>query len=157
MLLCWTLSEESCFLIFSFMSSGLCLYFFLIFKVFFFYMDHFLIWIWYNQFWIWICYKHCFCFTFLFFGHEASGNFSSPTRDWTSTPCIRRWSLNHWTTREVPFYFRSPFPTPLGASIDYFSVFYLNILKKVLQCCISFCHTTGPKSSCMVEQDWENI
>ena len=27
---------------------------------------------------------------------------SSPTRDWTCTPCIARQSLNHWTTREVP-------------------------------------------------------
>ena len=27
---------------------------------------------------------------------------SSLTRDQTRTPCIGRWSLNHWTTREVP-------------------------------------------------------
>ena len=27
---------------------------------------------------------------------------SSQTRDWTCTLCIRRWSLNHWTTREIP-------------------------------------------------------
>ena len=27
---------------------------------------------------------------------------SSLTRDRTSTPCIGRQSLNHWTTREVP-------------------------------------------------------
>ena len=26
---------------------------------------------------------------------------SSPTRDWTCIPCIERWILNHWTTREV--------------------------------------------------------
>ena len=26
----------------------------------------------------------------------------SPTRDWTHTPCIERWSLNHWTSRKVP-------------------------------------------------------
>ena len=25
-----------------------------------------------------------------------------PTRDRTCTPCIKAWSLNHWTTREVP-------------------------------------------------------
>ena len=30
---------------------------------------------------------------------------SSPTRDRTRTPCIGRWSLNHWTTREVPWAF----------------------------------------------------
>ena len=28
-------------------------------------------------------------------------NLSSPTRDWTHVLCSRRWSLNHWATREV--------------------------------------------------------
>ena len=27
---------------------------------------------------------------------------SSPTRDQTHVPCIGRWMLNYWTTREVP-------------------------------------------------------
>ena len=27
---------------------------------------------------------------------------SSPTRNQTQVPCIGRWILNHWTTREVP-------------------------------------------------------
>ena len=27
---------------------------------------------------------------------------NSPTRDQTYTPCIRRCTLNHWTTREIP-------------------------------------------------------
>ena len=27
---------------------------------------------------------------------------TSPTRDQTCAPCIARWILNHWTTREVP-------------------------------------------------------
>ena len=26
---------------------------------------------------------------------------SSRTRDWTHVPCIGRWILNHWTTREL--------------------------------------------------------
>ena len=30
---------------------------------------------------------------------------SSQTRDWTCTPCIGRWSLNHWTTSEVPCHY----------------------------------------------------
>ena len=30
---------------------------------------------------------------------------SSRTRDWTCTPCIGRWSLNHWTTSEVPCHY----------------------------------------------------
>ena len=28
---------------------------------------------------------------------------SSPTRDWTFTPCIGRWSVSHWTSREFCF------------------------------------------------------
>ena len=28
---------------------------------------------------------------------------SSLTRDRTHVPCIGRWILNHWTTREVPY------------------------------------------------------
>ena len=36
-----------------------------------------------------------------FLGCEACGKLSSPTRDWTRTPCIGRWSPNHWTTGEV--------------------------------------------------------
>ena len=37
----------------------------------------------------------------------------SPTRDWTHTPCMGRWSLNHWTAMKVPFLFlftRGPAP-----------------------------------------------
>ena len=30
---------------------------------------------------------------------------SPPTRDWTCTPCVGRWSPSHWTTREVPVIF----------------------------------------------------
>ena len=29
---------------------------------------------------------------------------SSPKRDWTYIPCIRRQSLNHWLTKKVPNY-----------------------------------------------------
>ena len=39
---------------------------------------------------------------FGFFGFEACENLSSPTRDLTHTPCIRRQSLNHWAASEVP-------------------------------------------------------
>ena len=28
-------------------------------------------------------------------------NLTSPIRAWSHTPCIGRWSLNHWTAREV--------------------------------------------------------
>ena len=37
----------------------------------------------------------------LFFWPWGMWDPSSPTRDWTCTPCIGRWSLNHGTTREV--------------------------------------------------------
>ena len=33
---------------------------------------------------------------FQFFGCKACGNLGSLTRDRTHTPCIGRWSLNHW-------------------------------------------------------------
>ena len=39
---------------------------------------------------------------FWFFGQEGCGGLSSWTKDRTHSPCIGRWSLNHWTTREVP-------------------------------------------------------
>ena len=43
---------------------------------------------------------HCyFCFYVLDFWWDLS----SSTRDWTCTPCIGRQSLNHRTTREVPW------------------------------------------------------
>ena len=29
---------------------------------------------------------------------------SSPTRNWSHSPCVGRWSLNHWTVREVPWF-----------------------------------------------------
>ena len=46
---------------------------------------------------------HCFCFLcFSFFWPWGMWVFSSLTRDWTHTPCVGRWSLNHWTTRDVP-------------------------------------------------------
>ena len=43
-----------------------------------------------------------FLFYFLVFWLQGMWDLSSLTRDWTHTPCIGRWSLNHWFTREVP-------------------------------------------------------
>ena len=54
----------------------------------------------------WICYNTACCmfaFFFFFFCYEAY--LSCPTRDRTCTPCIGRWNLNHWTTREVPNFY----------------------------------------------------
>ena len=45
----------------------------------------------------WICYNIAFGFFFFFFDMFW---FSSLSRDWTCTPCIGRWSLNYWTSRE---------------------------------------------------------
>ena len=45
----------------------------------------------------------CFFFSFLLlFWPQGLWDLSSLTRDRTSTPCIRKWNLNHWTTRQVP-------------------------------------------------------
>ena len=48
-----------------------------------------------------ICYSIT-CFMFWFFWSQGTWGLSSPTGDWTHTPCIGRQSLNHWATREVP-------------------------------------------------------
>ena len=37
---------------------------------------------------------------------------SSQTRDQTCGPCIGRWILNHWTSREVPGVLSLPWPCP---------------------------------------------
>ena len=42
------------------------------------------------------------CFFLFFFRPWGMWDPSSPTRGWTHTSYIGRWSLNHWTTREVP-------------------------------------------------------
>ena len=36
---------------------------------------------------------------------NAAHGFNSLTRNQTCAPCIARWILNHWTTREVPQHF----------------------------------------------------
>ena len=41
-------------------------------------------------------------FCVLVFWPWGMWDLSSPTSDWTFIPCIGRWGLNHWTTREVP-------------------------------------------------------
>ena len=41
-------------------------------------------------------------FYVLFFWLRGMWDLSSPTWDWTCTPCTGRWSFNHWTAREVP-------------------------------------------------------
>ena len=50
----------------------------------------------------------------LFFWPWVMWDPRSPTRDWTHTPCMGRWSLNHWTAMKVPFLFlftRGPAPS----------------------------------------------
>ena len=41
-------------------------------------------------------------FYVLVFWLRGTWDLSAPTRDQTHTPCIGRWNLNRWTTREVP-------------------------------------------------------
>ena len=47
-----------------------------------------------------------YCFMFLDFWLQGTGDHSSLTRDRTHTSYIGRWNLNHWTNRELPLYFR---------------------------------------------------
>ena len=44
-------------------------------------------------------------FYVLVFWPQGTWDLSSTTRDSICTPCIGRWSFNHWTTREVSSYF----------------------------------------------------
>ena len=62
--------------------------------------------------------QYCFCFMLWCFWSQGMWDLSSPTRDRTHHPCTGRWSLNHWTTREGPYWtFRSsPGPYPLDVS-----------------------------------------
>ena len=48
----------------------------------------------------WICYNIASVFVLVFWP-QGIWDPSSPTRDWTCTPCVGSQSLNHWTTREV--------------------------------------------------------
>ena len=52
---------------------------------------------------------------------------STPTRDQTHIPCIGRWILNHWTTREVPIshFFLALNNTPLSGCITVYLSFHL--------------------------------
>ena len=52
--------------------------------------------------------QHYLCFMFWLFWLRGMWGLSAPTRDWTWAPCIRRWSLNHWTTREIPAALQAP-------------------------------------------------
>ena len=70
---------------------------------------HFLLdfWVWIifsNEFlnFYWICYHIASVLCFGFFWPWAMWGLSSSIRDRTYTPCIERWSLNHWITRDVP-------------------------------------------------------
>ena len=61
---------------------------------------------------MWIIFK-VFCIEFAttlslfyvsFFWPQGMWDLSFLIRDWTCTPCMGRWSLNHWTTRKSPAY-----------------------------------------------------
>ena len=52
----------------------------------------------------WIRYNIASVLCFGFWPQDMC-DLNSPTKDWTHTPCIGRWSLNPWTTRKVPGFF----------------------------------------------------
>ena len=45
----------------------------------------------------------CFCVMFWLFGHTTQ-DLSSWTREQIHTSCLGRQSLNHWNTKEVPYF-----------------------------------------------------
>ena len=66
---------------------------------------------------------YCFCFMVFFFCQWGMWNFPSLPRDWAHTPCSGRRSLNHWTTREVPWFpFQIHHKLQLLESIWWFAV-----------------------------------
>ena len=49
--------------------------------------------------------QHYFCFivfVFVLFWPQGMWDLSSPTRNQICTLCIGRWTLDHWTSKEVP-------------------------------------------------------
>ena len=50
----------------------------------------------------WICYNIASVLCLVFWPQDMC-DLSYPTRDRTCTPCIGRWSLSHWTSREVSY------------------------------------------------------
>ena len=67
----------------------------------------------------WICYNIASvayvlgCFGF-FFWPWGMWNLGSLMRDQTCTPCLGRWSLNHWTAQEVPRSYKLRIPSCWG-------------------------------------------
>ena len=62
-----------------------------------------------------LCYVLVFCL-------QGTWDLSSPIWDQTLTPCIGRWNLHHWTTREVPqISFLFTF-SPLSISVTYWNL-----------------------------------
>ena len=64
---------------------------------------------WVEAFFIWPSFKVLIefvtilpCLKFWFCWPQGLWDLIFPTRDQTYTPCLGRWSLNPWTTREVP-------------------------------------------------------
>ena len=55
-------------------------------------------------------------FYVLVFWLQGMWDLSFLTRDWTHTPCVRRWSLNCWTTRELPHACFEDYPGCYGDS-----------------------------------------
>ena len=63
-------------------------------------------------------------FMLWFFGLEACGVLASPPGMEPSPPCTERWSLNHWTTEEVPRVIFKGFPSNIEFKMK---VLYLNV------------------------------
>ena len=71
-----------------------CLFFFFFFLIFFFWCGSFLMSL-LNLL------QYCFCFVVLVLWLPGMWDLRSLIRDQTQSPWTKRWSLNHWSTREV--------------------------------------------------------
>ena len=62
-------------------------------------------------------------FYVLVFWPRSMRDLSSLTRDRTRTPCVGRWSLNHWTAREVTYLFIFKLKYSWFTMLCYFQVY----------------------------------
>ena len=83
-------------------------------------------------FWVWTTFKVFIEFVTvllllycLVFWPRGMWDLSYPTRAWTCTPRIERWSLNDWTTKEVPLWLflecgRNGYAWKMGGRVTWF-------------------------------------
>ena len=85
-------------------------------------------------------FKVLLLFYVLVFWLRGMWDFSSPTRNWTHIPHIGRWSLNHWTVREIPLILFQRLNILMCIFVDHYSLsLHSATAAKSLQLCPTLC------------------